>query len=191
MVGEIDDIAIRYCSDGDDAVCVTDGPVYSGTTEQFDQSHFAGVEAYLEGAVGDLNTIADCVGSVAKEQQDGLTAYTLTLDPEKYMASDEILTMMKEYGDPVVSAVFTLGFDGEGHLASIHEVVEYAKSIADRTYTLSDFDSTTVDPMPAADKTFEEMEADINEKYEALEDELDATSEYQDEAASSDAAEAK
>ena len=107
------------------------------------------------------------------------------------MASDEILTMMKEYDDPVVSAVFTLGFDKEGHLASIHDVVEYAKSITDSTYTLSDFDSTVVDPMPAADKTYEEMEADIEEKYKALEDELDATSEYQDEAASSGAAEAK
>ena len=191
MTAEIEGITIRYCSDGDDAVCVTDGPVYSGTTEQFDESHFAGVEAYLEGAVGDLNTIVDCAATVEKEQQGDLAVYTLTLDPEKYMASDEILTMMKEYGDPVVSAVFTLGFDNEGHLASIHEVVEYNTSATDRTYTLSDFDSTVVDPMPAADKTFEEMEADINEKLEALESELDVTSEYQDAAASSDAAEAK
>ena len=191
MTGKIEDVTIRYCSEGDDAVCVTDGPVYSGTTEQFDLSHFAGVEAYLKDAVGDLNTIADCADTVEKEQQGDLTVYTLTLDPEKYMASDEILTMMKEYDDPVVSAVFTLGFDKEGHLASIHDVVEYASSIAERTCTLSDFDSTVIDPMPAADKTYEEMEADMNEKLDSLGEELDATSEDQDEAASSDAAEAK
>ena len=73
MTGKIDDVTIRYCSEGDDAVCVTDGPVYSGTTEQFDLSHFAGVEAYLKDAVGDLNTIADCVDTVEKEQQGDLT----------------------------------------------------------------------------------------------------------------------
>lgn len=181
MTGEIEGVKIRYCSDGDEAVCVTDGPVYSGTTEQFGEAHFAGVEAFLKEEVGDLNTLIGCADTVEKAQEGDLTVYTLTLDPEKYMASDEILTMMKEYGDPVVSAVFELGFDGEGHLASIHEAVEYSASIADRTYTLSDFDSTEVGPMPEADKTYEEMEADIDEKYKALEDELDATTEYQDE----------
>lgn len=191
MLAEIGDIKIAYYSNGNDAVCVTDGPVYSGTTEQFGEVHFAGVEAYLADAFGDLNKIIDSVGTVEKGQQGDLTVYTLTLDPEKYMASDEILTIMKESGNPVESAVFTFGFDKEGHLALIHEVVEYTTSIADRAETFSDFDSTVVDPMPAADKTYEEMEADIEEKYAALEKELDVTSEFKEEVASSRPAAAK
>lgn len=176
MTGKMGDIAIRYCSDGEDAVCVTDGPVYSGTTEQFDQSHFAGVEAYLKEAVGDLNTLVDCTDTVVKEQQGDVISYELTLDPQKYMASDEILTLLKESGDPVESATVTLGFDKDGHIVSIHEVVAYASSTTDRTYELSDFDSTIIDPMPEADKTYEEMEADISQKLDEFAEGLDETS---------------
>lgn len=76
----------------------------------------------------------------------------------------------------------SLGFDKDGHLASIHEVIEYTSSSTDSTYELSDFDSTVVEEMPKADKTFEEMEEDIEAKLEAFEEELDVTSEYQDKA---------
>ena len=65
----------------------------------------------------------------------------------------------------------------------------YRFFIPDCTYTLSDFDSTVIDPMPEAEKTYEEMEADINEKLESFEEELEMTDEYLDEA--SDAAEVK
>ena len=159
---EIEDIKLEYYSDGDKAVCVTDGPVYSGTTEQFDQPQFAGFEACFYGAVGDLNTCIDCFDTVVKEQQGDVTVYTVTLDPEKYMASDEILTMMKDAGDPVLSAVFTFSIDKDGRLVSLNRVVDYNVSSIDVTHTLSDFDSTVIGPMPEAEKTHEEMDSDIN-----------------------------
>ena len=177
---EIEDIKLEYYSDGDKAVCVTDGPVYSGTTEQFDQPQFAGFEACFYGAVGDLNTCIDCFDTVVKEQQGDVTVYTVTLDPEKYMASDEILTMMKDAGDPVLSAVFTFSIDKDGRLVSLNRVVDYNVSSIDVTHTLSDFDSTVIGPMPEADKTYEEMESDINVKFEQLAAELDVTDEYQE-----------
>ena len=182
MTAEIEGITLQYYSDGEDAVCVTDGPVYSGTTAQFDSTHFNGVAAYLKDATGDLNTVIDCAATVTKEQQDDVTVYTLTLDPEKYIKSDEILSLMAENGDSVVEAVFALGFDQEGHIVSIHKVITYVANASDLTLTLSDFDSTVVEPMPEADKTYEEMEADIDAKFEALYDELDLTSEFQNEA---------
>ena len=177
---EIEDIKLEYYSDGDKAVCVTDGPVYSGTTEQFDQPQFAGFEACFYGAVGDLNTCIDCFDTVVKEQQGDVTVYTVTLDPEKYMASDEILTMMKDAGDPVLSAVFTFSIDKDGRLVSLNRVVDYNVSSIDVTHALSDFDSTVIGPMPEADKTYEEMESDINVKFEQLAAELDVTDEYQE-----------
>ena len=184
---EIEDIKLEYYSDGDKAVCVTDGPVYSGTTEQFDQPQFAGFEACFYGAVGDLNTCIDCFDTVVKEQQGDVTVYTVTLDPEKYMASDEILTMMKDAGDPVLSAVFTFSIDKDGRLVSLNRVVDYNVSSIDVTHTLSDFDSTVIGPMPEADKTYEEMESDINVKFDQLAAELDMTDEYQETSGSQNA----
>ena len=37
----------------------------------------------------------------------------------------------------------------------------------------SDYDSTVIDPMPEADKTYEEMEEDMAKKIDALYEELD------------------
>ena len=127
-----------------------------------------------------MNTCIDCFDTVVKEQQGDVTVYTVTLDPEKYMASDEILTMMKDAGDPVLSAVFTFSIDKDGRLVSLNRVVDYNVSSIDVTHTLSDFDSTVIGPMPEADKTYEEMESDINVKFEQLAAELDVTDEYQE-----------
>ena len=163
MTGEIGDTAFRYCSEGDDVVCETGGSAYSGTVEQFGLTHFAGIEACLAEKIGDIDAIVECAASVVKEQQGDIDVYALTLDPEKYMASDEILTAMKESGNPVLSTTFEFGFDKDGNLASTHGVIEYATVITDATYTLSGFDSTVVDPMPAADKTFADLEAELAE----------------------------
>lgn len=182
MIGEIGDVTMQYFSEGDDAVCVTDGPVYSGTTEQFDLTHFDGFEAFFTDGVGDLNTFVDCADKISKEQQDNVTVYTLTLNPEKYIESDEILTMMAEYGDPVIEAVYTIGFDQDGRMVSLDEYVVYQQSIAERSYKLTDFDSTVIEPMPEADKTYEEMEDDIDEKLEAFDD-------FEDEESPSEASE--
>ena len=44
---------------------------------------------------------------------------------------------------------------------------EYSSSVSEVAIAFSDFDSTVIDPMPEAEKTYEEMEADIEAKYEA------------------------
>ena len=169
MTGEVDGITVKYFSVGDDAVFVSDGPVYSGTTEQFDLSHFGGVEEYLTESLGDLNTIVECVDTAAKEQEGDVTVYTLTIDPEKFMAADEILTMLKEDGDAIVSEVYTFGVDQEGRIVSATEAREFEKKHrSDVEITLSEFDSTVIDPMPEADKTYEDLEADEAAKYETL-----------------------
>ena len=173
LTAEIGDIKLEYFSDGDEAVCVTDGPVYSGTTEQFDLESFKGADAYLESTIGDLDTLVDCAATVEKTQTGATVAYRLTLDPDKYIASDEILTTMAESGDPVLGAAITIEFGEDGSIASIDKVVEYEKLVASWSLAFSDYDSTVIAAMPEADKTFEEMDADIQDKMDALDRELE------------------
>ena len=190
MTSEIEDITLQYFTEGDDAVCVTDGPVYSGTVEQFELAHAAGAQAYLESATGDLNTIFDCVKTATKSQQDGMTVYELTLDPEKRIASDEVFQILADAGDPVQAESIILGFDDKGYLVWANEKREFKLSSLEKNLMLTDFDNTTVEPMPKADKTYEEMEADIDEKYDAFFADLDKNEAAEGEA-SSEAAEAK
>ena len=187
---EIEDITLQYFTEGDDAVCVTDGPAYSGTTDQFGLEHAAGAKAYLESATGDLNTIFNCVKTATKSQQDGMTVYELTLDPEKRIASDEVFQILADAGDPVQAESIILGFDDKGYLVWANEKREFKLSSLEKNLTLTDFDNTTVEPMPKADKTYEEMEADIDEKYDAFFADLDKNEAAEGEA-SSEAAEAK
>ena len=190
MTGEIEDITLQYFTEGDNAVCVTDGPVYSGTVEQFDLPHAAGSKAYLSSATGDLDTIVECIATATKSQQDGMTVYELTLDPAKRIASDEVFQILADNGDPILSESVIVGFDEKGYLVWANEKREFQDTTAEKNLMLSDFDSTVVDPMPEADKTYEEMEADIDEKYEALFAEWEAA-ESAEGAVSSEAAEVK
>lgn len=121
MEATVSDVTLTYYTEGDDAVVVTDGPVYSGTTEELGLSHFDGVEAYMTDSFGDLQSIVDCVDTVTKEQQGDVTVYTLTVDSQKYIVSDEILSMMADYGDPLQSATFIFGFDQDGRMVSAEE----------------------------------------------------------------------
>ena len=190
MTFEVEDITLQYFTDGDNAVCVTDGPAYAGTTEQFDLPQAAGSEAYLKSATGDLDTIVDCIATVTKSQQDGMTVYELALDPEKRIASDEAFQLLADAGDPILAESIIIGFDEKGYLVWANEKREFKDTTAETNIMLSDFDSTVVDPMPEADKTFEEMQADMDEKYEAFFAELEEE-EGAVESASSEAAEAK
>lgn len=191
MTGEIGDIKIQFFSDGDDAVCVTDGPVYSGTTEQFELSHFAGIDTYLMETIGDPNVLIDCAANAEKLESHGLTYYMLTLDPEKYIASDEILTMMADSGESVREAFFTIGFEEDGSIASMDLAITYETFKNWKGLMFSDYDSTVIDSMPEADKTYEEMEADSQAKIDALYDELEMTDDIEGETDSSGTAELK
>lgn len=191
LEAELDDVKLQYFTDGDDAVIVTDGPVYSGTAEQFGLTHTGGVDAYLKGTIGDFDTLVNCVASAEKLESNGLTFYMLTLDPAKYIASDEILTLMADNGEAVKEALYTIGFEEDGSLATIDEAITYEGFKTWTGLTFSDYDSTVIDPMPKADKTYDEMEEDIAAKLAELSDELDATGDLSGEAVSSAAAEAK
>lgn len=161
-------IKLQYLTDGDNAVCVADGPIYSGTVEQFGLDYAAGFDAYLESEIGDLNTMIDCVASVEKLESNGLTFYLMTLDPEKYTASDSTLQLLAEYGSPVKEAFLTIGFEEDGSIASIDRAIVYEDLSAMKGLLISDYDNTTLGPLPEATKTFEEMEADIQAKIDAF-----------------------
>ena len=177
----IDDVSLEYYSDGEDVVLVTDGPVYGGTTEQFGDPHFGGFQAYLADRIGDLNTIVDCASAVTKEQQGDETVYTVTLDPEKYIASDETLKEVADAGNALKAGAYTIAFDKDGHITSIVESLESEMTTTEVALTLSDFDSTTVDPMPEATSTYDEMLADEDLKYGAFAEQIGASAD--DEAA--------
>ena len=173
MTSTYGDLTLQYFSDGDDAVCVTDGPVYSGTVEQFELPCLSGFEAFLADTYGDLNSVLDCFSNITKEEADGVTTYTVELDPEKYIASDEILTMLADSGEPVQESVYTFGFDKDGHLVKLSEVISYADFSTSDAIELADFDSTVIDPMPEANRTYEQMEQDIDAKYAVFESQMD------------------
>ena len=188
---EISDMKLGYITEGDKAVFISDGPVYSGTPEQFALISSEGVEAYLDYTIGDLNVLADCAANVEKMASNGLTFYTLTLDPQKYIDSDEILQVLAESGSPVKEALVTIGFEEDGSICSIDKKVAFEDLTKLNNLVFSDYDNTTVEAMPEADKTYEEMEADMQEKLDALSDELDMAEGLEDEASSAEAAEAK
>ena len=154
---------------------VTDGPIYSGTTEQFDLDFANGVEAYVKNIVGDLNTLIDCTDKAEKRESNGLTVYTLNLNVKKYVESDETLKVLQEY-DPIKEAVVTITFDSDGTLGSIDLKTTFEKVISVKNLYFKDYNATTVGPMPEATNTFEEMQADEQAKLNALfgdEDDID------------------
>ena len=50
----------------------------------------------------------------------------------------------------------------------VSEKDEYEKISSTRNVELSEFDTTVIDPMPEADKTYAEMEEDMDAKYDAF-----------------------
>lgn len=186
---ELADIKMQYYTDGDDVVCVTDGPAYSGTIEQFDLMYKTQASAYLNDTIGDLNALVDCATSVTQDEINGVIGYELTLDPEKYIATDEMLKLAADSGDPVQQAYVTVGFDKDGNIVWMTKTNVFALTTSSVLLDLEDFDSTVVDPMPEATKTYEEMEADIKAKMGAIDEELDLTEMQEGEAGSAEAAE--
>lgn len=169
---KMEDIELTYYTDGNDAVCVTDGPVYSGTVDQFFLEYAAGSDTYLKETIGDLNSIVSCAAEVSQGEIEGVMGYELTLDPEKYIATDEILQMLADEGDPVKESYVTVGFSKDGRIAWMTKTDVFDQITKSTLIDLTDYDSTVVDAMPEATHTYEEMEADIAEKQEKLNSEL-------------------
>lgn len=164
---ETEGLAMRYVTDGDKAVCVTDGPSYSGTPDQFGLTHAGGAKAYIESTIGKLDALVSYASDIAKEQKGDGTTYTLTLDTDMYIKADETMKMLADSGNPVKEAVVTIGFDKDGHMTTVANKLTYGTSSNERTCTLTDFDKTTVEELPKADKTYEDFEKDQQLKLEA------------------------
>ena len=192
MVGKTDDIEVEYYTEGGKAVLVTNGTSYSGKVKQFGLTFPKGFQAYLTDAVGDLSTLADCAASIEKMENAGLTFYVVMLDPEKYIAADETLALMKDLGDSLKESKLSVGFDADGNIVSIDFGNSYDKGHAMlRHLVISDYDNTVVEPMPVAEKTYKDMQADIQEEVDAFLKDLDLDSAAEGAASSSAAAEAK
>ena len=163
---EMEDFGVKlvYYTEGEQAVFVSDGGTYAGTTEEFDLRYTAGAGALLDGVIGERDTLAKCAASLEKEQGGDRTFYTLHLDTAKYTESDKALSMQAEAGHPLKEAQITIGFDADGRLVSLERVLSYDASKDVDSLAFTDYDATVVDPMPAADKTFDDdLEGDAQE----------------------------
>ena len=171
---EYEGIKMQYFTDGKNAVFVSDGPAYSGTAEQFGAQDYSGFDAFIKHTIGDLEALVGCVDSAEKAEGDGLTYYILTLDPAKYIATDELLAALAQAGMPVEGAVFSVAFDKSGNVASMDLALAFSDFALTETLAFSDFDSTVADPAPEATVTFEEMEESARLQIEELMKNLDS-----------------
>ena len=158
---DVEGTITQFFTAGGDAVYVADGSAYSGTVEQFAIPFANGFDAYIASTIGDLNVLIDCASAVEKDVVNASTVYRLTLDPEKYIATDEALGILADTGSPVQEAYVTIGFDDNGRIASIDQAVNYGTSTISKTLSIADYDSTSVEPIPEATKTFEDLQAEI------------------------------
>lgn len=144
-------------------------------TEQFGLNQSKGFDAFLIDKIGGISKLADCMTSIEKMESDGLILYAVMLDPAKCIASDEILGVIAKAGDPVREALFSISFDADGRIASIDLAVSYKKSHSMTKHLLfSGFDSTVIDAMPVADRTYEDMKADMKPKIDAAAKQLES-----------------
>ena len=174
ITAEYEGEKLQYFTDGNNAVFVSDGTAYSGTTEQFGTQDYSGFDTFVAHVVGDLETLVGCASSAEKMESKDLTLYMLSFDPQKYIATDPTLTMLSEAGMPVKDAILTIGFDKGGNVASMIAAINFEDSGLVETLEFSDFDSTVVDPTPEATKTYEQMDKDMQQQIEQLMKELDA-----------------
>ena len=153
-------IAMDYYTDGDQAVLVSDGKAYGGTTKQFDLVQSKGSKACLVDTTGDLEMLLTVASGVQKEQSGADTVYSLVLDVDRYTESDEGLSTMAQLGSKVQDATASITFDADGYIVAVDQATDYSSFSTKTNVTLSDFDATVVDPMPEATATYDEMLAD-------------------------------
>lgn len=164
---EIADIKLKYVSNGNDVVCVTDKYNYSGTADQFMLEHPKGLEAYLKDTIGIPKDLVNSASEISKEAKGDETVWTLKLDPEKYMQTNEILQSIAKSEDPITEETVVITFDKDGNISAMSDKTVFKSEHSnERNLTFSDYDNTTVEEMPKADKTFEDFEKDETEKIE-------------------------
>lgn len=152
---------MEYYSEGDDVVCVSDGTAYSGTAEQFETRHTEGAEAYLKNAIGDLDAFVDCIDTVSEGVIEGVNGFELILDAKKAAEVDEELKTVAEVGSPAKDVYITVGFDDAGRIAWMTRTCVFDTITSSTLLDLTDYDSTVVDPLPEASKTYEDLAAEL------------------------------
>lgn len=182
---------LQFFTDGKTAVFVSDGNAYSGTPRQFGAEDYSGFDTFVKHVVGDLETVVGCAASAEKAESSGPACYMLTLDPEKYMASDGALTMLKEEGYPVKAATLTIALNESGNIGLMSLIVDFEGSSIEETLEFSDFNSTEVEPTPKATKTYEEMDEGMRSQIQEMMKELDAYNSSASTASSANATTAK
>ena len=115
--------------------------------------------------MGDLSVLVDCASAVEKTENDGIVTYTLTLDPKKYTETNEAYKIMTANGDELVDVKLVLSFDKDGYIVKTCQTSEFSGGIKSTVeLTLSDYDKTTVQDMPEATATYDQMNSDIQKK---------------------------
>lgn len=188
-------VALKYISEGDAAVCVTDEGTYAGTAEQFEMVCSKGADSYIKEAIGDLVTLVDYADSIDKmENEDddstnnmqtdsvdqvkwvdsdqaetnAVIFYTVTLNVDKYLKSNEALHMLTQSGSNLMDATVTVGFDKNGNIVTLDRALIYDNLEIGRYLTLSDYDQTVVENMPEATKTYEDWKTEQSAKIATL-----------------------
>ena len=104
-------------------------------------------------------------------------------EAKELMDSSAIYELRKKYLDRKGGLVN--GLMKEMKSIPAEEKAEYSTVIAQRAVTLSDFDSTVVDPMPEADRTYSQMEEDEQLKLDAFAKQIEGEDEAENAESSS------
>lgn len=154
--------------DGDKVVIDFDGDAYAGTTEEMDVNELTSIEALLKTKVGDFDTITSCVSAADVVKQGENTVYALTIDTEKYAEADEVEKALSEAG--LQKELFTVSYEfgADGKLLSVSVLEKTALNTTEATLNFTDYDATVVDQAPETDKTYADMNADIQAAVDDL-----------------------
>ena len=165
---DIGGVQLSYYTEGDNAVFVSDGPVYGGTNEQFDLIQAQGVDAFMNDLIGDYAMFADMSSDIEKMESNGLTFYLMTVDSAKYIEADESLKGLADSGSALQGCDVTVGFEEDGSICSVDRKLVFGDVVALKNVGFSDYDATVVDPMPEATSTYEQMLADEEAKLDEV-----------------------
>ena len=168
------DIKLKYVTDGDKAVCVTDQGNYAGTADDFALDFAQGFKAYLKKMIGEPKDLVACASEIAKDKQGDDTVWTLKLDPAKYMQTSDVLKMIADSEDPITEETITVTFDKDGNITAMGGKSVFKNDhFSENKLAFSDFDKTTVEALPQADKSFEDYQKDEELKLSELIEESD------------------
>ena len=162
--------------DGDKAVMEVDGDAYAGTVEEMSAQELTSIDELLNTKAGDFEAITSCVSAADVDEQGDSTVYALVIDPDKYAESSEIEKALAEAGlkKEAFAVSYEFGADGKLLSVSVNEVTSHETTQA--TLSFTDYDATVVDQAPETDKTYADMDAEIQKVVDAIAGEEQAAS---------------